>query len=234
MPDRILIIEDEEDLVLTLTDRLESEGYAVTAAYEGIRGEREAKQAVYDLIILDIMLPGQDGFEVCRKLRAQGMQTPILMLTARSTSIDTVTGLKTGADDYLCKPFDVPVQLARIEALLRRARKEPSVKKSKGRRHHFGEFVLDTHRQELCKAGKLIDLKAQEYKLLKFFVENPDRIIGRNEILDEVWGYDSITTTRTVDVHVAWIRRKLGEKRVPRFIHTLRGLGYRFSPEEKT
>ena len=230
MPDRILFIEDEEDLVITLTDRLLHEGYSVTSAADGYRGQRKAESAVFDLILLDIMLPGQDGYEVCRNLRKKRINTPILMLTARDTNIDMVTGLRSGADDYLAKPFDVSVLLARIEALLRRPPRpaEPSP----NHRYRIGaELVLDTRRQELLKGNNPIELKAQEYKLLKFFAENPNRVLNRNEILDQVWDYDAITT-RTVDVHVAWLRRKLGENKAPRYLHTVRGFGYRFTPED--
>ena len=230
MPDRILIIEDEEDLVVVLKDRLTSEGYLVTSVADGYRGERQAERTVYDLIILDVMLPGQDGFEVCRALRRKNVSTPIIMLTARDSNIDIVTGLRAGSDDYLAKPFDISVLLARIEALLRREHRD--VAALAGHRYRFGGFALDTRRQELQNGKDPIELKAQEYKLLKFFVENPNRVIERNEILGEVWGYDAVTTTRTVDVHVAWLRQKLGEKKAPRFLHTVRGYGYRFAPEE--
>ena len=226
----ILIVEDETGLVLTLQDRLESEGYSVASASNGIQGEEKARSCGHDLIILDIMLPGRDGFQVCQNLRRDGIPTPILMLTARSTNIDTVMGLKIGADDFLTKPFDMQVLLARIEALLRRSTKDNQKKGDAV--YQFGDFTLDTKKQQLLSEEKPVPLNAQEFKLLKYLLENADRTIGRDELLDEVWGYDAVTTTRTVDVHVAWLRQKLNDKRIPRYIQTLRGFGYRFISEQ--
>ncbi len=224
MNDRILIIEDEKGLVLSLEDRLRAEGYSTDYAYNGIEGEEKAKSGEYDLIILDIMLPDRDGFLICRNLREEGIQTPILMLTARSANFDTIMGLRVGADDYLPKPFDMQVLVARIEALLRRA----SMGITKGVSHSFGSFFLDTEKKELTMDGKVIPLKAQEYRLLEFFLCEPNRVISRDELLDEVWGYDNCTTSRTVDVHVSWLRQKLGEKEWPRHLLTVRGHGYKF------
>ncbi len=226
---KILIIEDEEGLVLSLEDRLRAEGYRVASRRDGKSGEKEAGSGRYDLIILDIMLPERDGFQVCKNLRDSGVFTPILMLTARSTTLDTVTGLHSGADDYLRKPFEMQELLARILALLRRGK--ASVKESKTELLRFGEFTLNTPREELLRGSEPIPLNTQEYRLLKFFAENPQRVLSRYELMDEVWGYDSVTTTRTVDVHVAWLRRKLGERSKPRHLITVRGRGYRFEPK---
>jgi two-component system alkaline phosphatase synthesis response regulator PhoP len=228
---KILIVEDEEGLVLSLEDRLRSEGYRVSSRMDGKSGEKEAGSGRYDLIILDVMLPERDGFQVCKNLRDSGVSTPILMLTARSTALDTVTGLRTGADDYLRKPFDMQELLARVMALLRRGRTEAAKPQAEPEALHFGQFTLNTRREELLRGSEPIPLNTQEYRLLKFFAENPQRVINRYELLDEVWGYDSVTTTRTVDVHVAWLRHKLGERSRPRHLITVRGRGYRFEPD---
>ncbi len=227
---KILIIEDEEGIVLSLEDRLRSEGYRVSSRRDGKSGEKEARSGRYDLIILDIMLPERDGFQVCKNLRDSGISPPILMLTARSTTLDTVTGLRTGADDYLRKPFEMEELLARILALLRRGQ---VAKRSatEDEIHRFGEFSLDTRREELHRGSTPIPLNTQEYRLLEFFVRNPGRVLSRYELMDEVWDYESVTTTRTVDVHVAWLRQKLGERSKPRHLITVRGRGYRFDPQ---
>lgn len=232
MADRILIVEDEQGLVMSLQDRLENEGYEVVAKTDGVRGELEAMQGGYACIILDVMLPERDGFQVCRNLRQNGVGTPVLMLTARSTPIDTVMGLKLGADDYLTKPFDMQILLARVEALIRRsgtiesgrgdgAADEPGL-------FSFGEFTLDTEKQILIRSQDVISLNAQEYRLLRYLVTHADRILSRQKLLDEVWGYDAVTTTRTVDVHVARLRQKLDDQETPRYLLTIRGLGYKF------
>jgi DNA-binding response OmpR family regulator len=228
---KILIVEDEEGLVLSLEDRLRSEGYRVSSRRDGKSGEKEAGAGRYDLIILDVMLPERDGFQVCKNLRDSGISTPILMLTARSTALDTVTGLRAGADDYLRKPFDMQELLARVMALLRRGRTEAAKPQAEPEALHFGQFTLNTRREELLRGSEPIPLNTQEYRLLKFFAENPQRVLIRYELLDEVWGYDSVTTTRTVDVHVAWLRQKLGERSKPRHLVTVRGRGYRFEPK---
>lgn len=225
---KILLIEDEEGLVLSLEDRLASEGYRVGSRRDGASGEQEARRGRYDLIVLDVMLPERDGFQVCRNLREAGIATPILMLTARGTTLDAVTGLRLGADDYLRKPFEMQELLARVHALLRRGQREAVG--TPPAEHRFGVYRLDTRRQELYRGGEPIPLSAQEYRLLEFFVTHAGRVIRREELLDEVWGYDAVTTTRTVDVHVAWLRQKLGESAEPRHIVTVRGRGYRFDP----
>lgn len=230
---RILVIEDEEGLVLALEDSLRSEGYRVKAVGNGIEGEREAERGRYELILLDVMLPGRDGFQVCQNLRKSGCRTPILMLTARGTAIDTVMGLRLGADDYLAKPFDMQVLQARVHALLRRARgssaeEEPAEALPQDGVFRFGEFRLDTNRLELRRGEEPVALNVQEYRLLEVFVRNPNRVISRDQLLNEAWGYDAETTTRTVDVHVGWLRQKLGERDFPRHLITVRGYGYKF------
>ncbi len=226
----ILIIEDEPGVQLTLEDRLRAEGYGVTIRDDGIRGENEALKGTYSLILLDLMLPGRDGFTICLNLRKAGIKTPILMLTARDTNLDTVMGLKVGADDYLAKPFDMSVLLARIEALLRRSKENGENLASEKQLEQviFGEFILDLKTGNLEKSGEQISLNAQEYRLLEYLAVNSGRILSRDLILDDVWGYGSETSTRTVDVHVAKLRSKLGEPEIPRHIKTFRGRGYRF------
>jgi two-component system, OmpR family, alkaline phosphatase synthesis response regulator PhoP len=231
-PKRILIIEDEKGLVMSLEDLLGSEGYYTEGRYDGKSGEdavlqTEGSGEKWDLIILDIMLPGKDGFQVCRDLREKGLTTPVLMLTARDTNLDTVTGLRSGADDYLSKPFDSNVLLARIHALLRRAELSDRIPKQ----FVFGEFLLDRELKELKKGTVVMEINAQEYRLLEYLARHPDRVISRDELLDEVWGYGSAASTRTVDVHIARLRKKLGEEKQPLHIHTLRGHGYRFRGE---
>lgn len=233
MSKQVLIIEDESGIALMMEDRLRSEGYEVVHCQSGLEGEAYASQHPVDVIILDVMLPGKDGYQVCSDLRSKGIQTPIVMLTARSTNIDTVMGLRLGADDYMTKPFDMSVLLARIEALLRRidgglnSTFEPQ-EQSLDSPLVFGEFEIDLEAQELKRQGEPIPLNAQEYRLLKFLVQHPNKVFSRNELLDRVWGYDSEITTRTVDVHIAWLRKKLDDQNVARYLRTLRGRGYKF------
>jgi DNA-binding response OmpR family regulator len=229
MADRILLVEDERGLVMALEDRLQIEGYRVTARFDGPSGEREASTGRYDCIVLDVMLPERDGFQVCRNLRDSGVRTPILMLTARSTTIDTVMGLKIGADDYLSKPFEMQVLLARIEALIRRYRTN-GTETRKHPVYRFGSCTLDTEQRCLLSENKEVELNAIEYRLLEYFLTHAGTVLTRQRLLDEVWGYDSETTTRTVDVHVARLRQKLNESEKPRFLLTIRGAGYKFNP----
>lgn len=231
---RVLVIEDEEGIRITLEDLLKARGCVVTTCRDGLSGEKAGLSGEFDLILLDLMLPGRDGYSLCKNLRDAGIGTPIMMLTARGTNMDVVVGLRQGADDYLAKPFDPEVLVARMEAVLRRAAASPrgADPTASERAVRFGGFTLDLHKGELSRdsgAGpESIQLNAQEYKLLEFFASNPDRVIKREEVLDEVWGYDSDTTTRTIDVHVAKLRQKLGESDQPRHILTIRGRGYKF------
>ena len=230
------MIEDEPGLQITLGDLLVNEGYQVEIRGDGSRGEEEASSGDYHIILLDVMLPGKDGFQVCKSLRDRGINTPILMLTARGTSIDTVMGLKLGADDYLTKPFDSQVLLARMEALLRRGRERTAVNSEEEVRE-FGEFFLDRDKGQLFRASHAgweeIPLNTQEYRLLVYLADNPGKILSRNELLDGVWDYGTETSSRTVDVHISWLRQKLGEKERPRHIITLRGRGYKFIVKEE-
>ena len=231
---RVLLIEDELGVQITLRDRLQVEGYEIHVEFNGIQGENTAASGFFDIILLDVMLPDRDGFAVCRNLRAAGVETPILMLTARNTDLDTVMGLRQGADDYLAKPFDMGVLLARMEALLRRSTRSsdgstagsgPSDPRCTIR---FGEFSLDLENRELFQNGQLLQLHTREYQLLEYMAARPGRLLSRDQILDEVWGYESETSTRTVDAHIARIRRKLGEHDFPQHIQTIRGQGYKF------
>lgn len=224
---RILLVEDEPSLVLTLTDRLVAEGYEVEAAGEGPLALARATAQPFDLIILDVMLPGASGFDVCRDLRQRGIQVPILMLTARAQVVDRVVGLKLGADDYLSKPFDMMELLARIEALLRRAR--TPLTDALGS-YAFGDVVVDFRRAEVTRDGQPLPLSALELKLLRYLIENRGKVISRDELLDRVWGYDAAAQTRTVDVHVASLRQKVEPvPSRPQFILTVHGLGYKFA-----
>ena len=226
MSQRILLVEDEPGLILTLTDRLISEGFEVKTASDGESGYQAATSRNFDLIILDVMLPRKNGLDVCRDLRQQKITTPILMLTARGETIDKVLGLKLGADDYLTKPFEVLELLARIEALLRRA---PAVTQNSAETYRFGTVDIDFRRAEVRKEGEQVELSALEFKLLQYLIEHHGAALTRDELLDEVWGYDSTPTTRTVDVHIAWLRQKLEPNpRHPQFILTVHGFGYKF------
>ncbi len=226
---RVLIIEDEVGLQITLEDRLKAEGYTVTIRGDGILGEEEALTNDYNIILLDIMLPGRDGYKVCENLREKGIDTPIIMLTARNTNLDTVLGLRQGADDYLSKPYDMGVLIARIEAQLRRYSINIATKGSE-KITCFTDFILDRDRGELLKDDNPIQLNALEYKVLEYLTINPNKIISRDQLLDKVWGYDNDTTSRTVDVHIAKLRHKLNESEIPRHILTIRGRGYKFVP----
>ena len=224
---KVLLVEDEEGLILTLTDRLRSEGFDVTAATDGEAGLSLAISENFDLMILDVMLPKKNGFDVCRDLRRNGIETPVLMLTAKGETIDKVLGLKLGADDYLTKPFEVIELLARVEALLRRA---PHTQASSPDAFRFGTVSIDFKRAEVRKDSETVELSAMEFKLLQFLIENRGAVHSRDKLLDEVWGYDAMPSTRTVDVHVAWLRQKLEENpKYPQFIQTVHGLGYKFT-----
>jgi two-component system alkaline phosphatase synthesis response regulator PhoP len=222
---RILLIEDEPGLVLTLTDRLAGEGYAVETAADGESGLERAAHEAFDLVLLDLMLPRMSGIDVCRELRKRGIDTPVIMLTARGQVVDKVVGLKLGADDYVTKPFEMAELLARVEATLRRgyAPSHPADG------YAFGDVRVDFRKAEATKDGATLDLSAREFQLLRYFVEHRGATLTREELLNEVWGYNSMPSTRTVDVHVAWLRQKIEpNSRHPQFILTIHGLGYKF------
>ena len=222
----ILLVEDEPSLVLTLSDRLESEGYEVQAVTSGEDALQVTQKRSFDLVILDVMLPGMDGFDVCRELRQERIQVPILMLTARSQVVDRVVGLKLGADDYLTKPFEMIELLARIEVLFRRGR---STSVSVAEVYEFGDVRVDLKRAEISRGGESVELSALEFKLLRHFVQHRGELLSRDELLDRVWGYDATPYTRTVDVHIASLRQKVEvNPSHPQFIITVHGLGYKF------
>ena len=222
----ILLIEDEPGLVMTVADLLTAEGHRVESVSDGDAGLAKATQEKFALIILDVMLPKKTGFEVCRQLRQAGIDTAILMLTAKTQVVDRVVGLKLGADDYLTKPFDPAELLARVEALLRRVNKENRVNV---RSFNFGDVQIDFERAEVRKAGQPLALAAKELQLLRYLVNHRDRVVSREEILQQVWEYDSEVSSRTIDVHIAWLRQKLDNPQNPKFIQTVRGKGYRFT-----
>ena len=226
MAQRILLVEDEHGLRVTLQDRLQAEGYGVETASEGDEGFSKASAGGFDLIILDVMLPNRSGIDICRDLRQAGHNTPILMVTARSQTLDKILGLKLGADDYLTKPFEMLELLARIEALLRRSapRRTPSAS------HEFGKIRIDFRSTEVTRNGELLNLSAKEFQLLQYFIEHGRETLSRETLLQRVWGYQSTPSTRTVDVHVAWLRQKIeDDPKSPKWILTVHGMGYKFS-----
>lgn len=227
-PQSILIVEDDAALVLALSDRLTREGFAVEVADEGFSGMERVASAEHDLVILDVMLPGKDGFEIAAEARRRGVKTPILMLTARGEVTDKVVGLDVGADDYLTKPFEFMELMARIRALLRRAERgadRPAID-----RVEFGDVVVDFRSAEATRGGEPVQLSAKELELLRYLALYPGTVHSRDELLDYVWGYDAMPTTRTVDVHIARLRHKLeADPSAPEFILTVRGLGYKLA-----
>lgn len=231
MPHRVLLVEDEAGLALTLGDRLRSENYQVEIADDGENGLAIAAAGGFDLIVLDWMLPRRSGIDICRELRRRGIGTPILMLTARGQTLDKVLGLKLGADDYLTKPFEMPELLARMEALLRRASSQQSLP---AEIVELGTIRVDRRRNRVTRGGEPVELAPREYKLLCYFLDHADRTISREELLKEVWSYRFIPSTRTVDVHVGALRQKLeDDPRQPKLILTVQGQGYCLAPTEE-
>jgi DNA-binding response OmpR family regulator len=234
MPESILIVEDEPALRDTLSYNLKKDGFTVESVGDGRAAIESARRIKPDLIVLDLMLPGIDGFEVCRILRKE-MITPILMLTARDDEIDRVVGLEVGADDYLTKPFSMRELMARVKAQLRRSRllREELEKSSPDEKPHekltFKNLVINLTRREITLDGGALALKPQEYELLVFFAQHKGQMLSREFILERVWGWDFIGDSRTVDVHVRWLRQKIEtDPSEPKRIVTVRGGGYRF------
>ncbi len=226
---RLLLVEDDTALVLTLTDLLASKDFQVESVQDGQDALDRASQEDFDLIVLDVMLPRKDGFEICRTLRKRAIQTPIIMLTARGQVRDKVSGLNVGADDYLAKPFDPAELLARIEALLRRASAPASRRDST---FEFGDVTVDFRSTQVRRDGKPVEMSAREFELLTYFIRQHGSTVSREELLQQVWGYDQATMTRTVDAHVWMLRQKLEEDpQNPRHFLTVRGLGYKFVAE---
>jgi len=222
---RILVIEDEPTITEFLKTGLAYEGYEVIVALDGKTGLDLFREKEFDLIILDIMLPDIDGFEVCRRIRETGIETPILMLTAKKEISDRVTGLDIGADDYMTKPFSFDELLARMRALFRRAGR-----KLESAELHATDIVLNTDTREVFVRGKRVYLTPTEFSLLELFMRHPRRVFTRNTLLNRVWGYHYIGGTNIVDVHVSHLRDKIGD-RPSRLIRTHYGVGYAFYPE---
>jgi two-component system alkaline phosphatase synthesis response regulator PhoP len=227
MSSRILLVEDEPGLSLTVTDLLEAEGYQVDTAMDGPTGLAKAGGGEFDVVILDVMLPGKSGFDVCRELRQKGCDTAILMLTAKTGVVDRVVGLKLGADDYLAKPFDPSELLARVESLLRRV---PKKKRIPVEQFEFGNVSADFALGQVHKKGELVTMAAKELQLLRYLIDRRGTVVSREELLQNVWEYQAEVSSRTIDVHVAWLRQKLEDNpQSPQYIHTVRGVGYRFT-----
>lgn len=235
MPETILVVEDEPSLQETLVYNLRKQGYQVEASGNGRTALELARRLKPDLILLDLMLPGLDGVEICKTLRREGFTAPILMLTARDDEIDRVVGLEIGADDYVTKPFSLRELLARVKAHLRRSE---TLRLSASEAAHstepqvtlnFGELVLNRTRREVTLSGTVVALKPQEYELLLFFAEHRGKMLSREFILERVWGWEYVGDSRTVDVHVRWLRQKIeADPANPTRLVTVRGGGYRF------
>jgi DNA-binding response OmpR family regulator len=223
---KVLIIEDDQAMAVALRDGFNYEGYRVEVARDGAIGLRLATDKNHDLIILDVMLPKLCGLDVCKRLRAGGHQTPIIMLSARGQEIDKVVGLKTGADDYVTKPFSPRELLARVRAALRRTARTGSSDLVS-----FGDISADFTKMEVLRNGEPVQLTAQEFKTLRFMAQNAERVISRDELLNEVWGYQNYPSTRTVDNHILKLRQKLErDPGNPVHFRTVHGMGYKFVP----
>jgi two-component system alkaline phosphatase synthesis response regulator PhoP len=222
---RVLIIEDEPDMVLGLRDNFEFEGYDVLVARDGSEGLKRAISDNPDVILLDIMLPRMSGLDVCRQLRSNGVDTPIIMLTARGQEVDKVIGLEMGADDYVTKPFSIKELLARVRAHLRRAKKQVADIET----YNFGDVNLNFKKYYATKGEREIDLSPREFELLKYFIQHRGETITRDQLLDDVWGYDNYPFTRTVDNHIAKLRQKVEAVPAdPKYIITVHRVGYKF------
>jgi DNA-binding response OmpR family regulator len=230
MNEHILIVEDEQELCLTLGDRLRSEGYAVECAFDGKSGMDKIREAPFDLVILDLMLPVRSGLDLCVDIRRSGFTTPILILTALGQSVEKVAGLKLGADDYVTKPFDTPELMARVEALLRRAPNRPDgIRSDASEVYHLGEILLDARRGKVTRNGRPVNLTSREFQLFRYLVEHRGVTVSREELLEQVWGHIPGTLTRTVDMHIASLRQKLETlPKKPEMIITVPLMGYKF------
>jgi two-component system alkaline phosphatase synthesis response regulator PhoP len=232
MNEHILIVEDEQELCMTLGDRLRSEGYAVECAFDGKSGFEKLNQLPFDLVILDLMLPMKSGLDLCVDIRRSGFTTPILILTALGQSVEKVAGLKLGADDYVTKPFDTLELMARVEALLRRSpNRLDSVRADSADIYRLGTIVVDARKGKVTRAGRPVNLTSREFQLLRYLVEHRGITVSREELLEQVWGHIPGTLTRTVDMHVASLRQKLEiNPKKPEMIITVPLMGYKFQP----
>jgi DNA-binding response OmpR family regulator len=220
----ILIIEDDESILFGLEDILLNQGYLVTTANNGTRGLDLAVSKAYDLIILDLMLPGLDGIEICKAVRKEKLQIPIIMLTARSSEMDKIAGLDYGADDYITKPFSLSELLARIRALIRRAYPAQSLEE-----FSFGQVMVDFNLMEVNVSNKLVRFTRKEFEILKYLIQHEGEVVHRHDLLNSIWGYDTMPSTRTVDTFILEIRKKIEEQPSrPRHIITATGIGYKF------
>ena len=225
IPTRILLVEDESSLARTLCDLFRNLGYSVEVRSDGAQALEAGSNEAFDLILLDVMLPSMNGFDVCRNLRQRGVDTPVLMLTARSEVADKIVGFKTGADDYVTKPFDTDELQARMEALLRRTSRSVT----DGWSYEFGDVKVDFRKGRIVRDNRVVDLFDQECRLLRYFVEHRGQVLSRETLLTEVWNYKAVPMTRTVDVHIVWLRQKVEtDPKNPQFIKTVHGKGYRF------
>jgi DNA-binding response OmpR family regulator len=223
---RVLVVEDEPVIALGLRDSLEAEGYAVEVAAEGMEAEARAREGGFELIVLDIMLPGRDGLTICRNLRASGISTPIILLTAKGRESDKIQGLDLGADDYVTKPFARGELLARVRAALRRSATRAE---SLPAHYTFGDVTVDFARHQASRAGQPLDLTPKEFKMLQTFIESRDRVLTHDEIIERVWGRDAFLSDRVLYTHVNNLRAKIEvAPSAPRFLTGVRGVGYRF------
>jgi two-component system alkaline phosphatase synthesis response regulator PhoP len=222
---KILIVEDEPNMVAGLRDNFEFEGYEVVTAGDGVAGLERALHDSPDLVVLDVMMPRMSGLDVCKQLKAKRPSLPIIMLTARGQEVDKVVGLELGADDYVTKPFSIRELLARVKAVLRRARPVPKNQES----YSFGDVQVNLRSCQVSRKGKALEFSSKEFELLKYFLCHVGETLSRDRLLEEVWGYDHFPTTRTVDAHIVRLRQKLEPKpEEPKFILTVHGTGYKF------
>jgi len=222
---RILIVEDEPNMVAGLRDNFEFEGYEVVTAGDGAEGLQRALDDAPDLVVLDVMMPKMSGLDVCKHLKTKRPSLPIIMLTARGQEVDKVVGLELGADDYVTKPFSIRELLARVKAVLRRSR----TRSAEQERYSFGNVEVDVRRCQVVRDGKPVDFSAKEFDLLKYFLCHPGEALGRDRLLEDVWGYERYLNTRTVDTHLVRLRQKLEPNpEQPRFFLTVHGVGYKF------
>ena len=232
MKPRILVVEDDRTLRTALVFNLEREGYEVRSAVDGEQGLAAARDERLDLIVLDLMLPAMSGLEVLRTLRADGVDTPVVILSAKGGEVDRVVGLKVGADDYIAKPFSRPELLARIETVLRRQRR---AERNAGERHEetrVGQLTIDSGRRQASFGGEPLHLTTKEFDLLAHLATHPGRIFTREQLLDRIWPFDFGGESRTVDVHISWLRSKLRARDGHNYFRTVRGVGYAFSPPQ--
>lgn len=229
--EKILIVDDEEHIQELIKFNLENNGYKVFCANDGLEALKLAKKELPQLILLDVMLPGMDGYDVCKEIRRDNVicNTPIIMITAKGEELDKILGLELGADDYLTKPFSVRELVARAKAVLRRTKTQYPIDNV----YNFGNVTIDFQKHEVIKNNKKIDLTLKEFELLEVLIKNKSRVMTRDFLLDKVWGYEYIGETRTVDVHIRYLRKKIeDDDKNPKFIETIRGIGYRFNSGE--